>query len=85
MVNTETNMSDRPENVGAGVLFKNDRKEKPNQPDYRGDITILGEKYLLAGWIKDGKRGKYLSIVARPDEQEREQAPQERAGDAILF
>src|SRR5262245_45127492 len=86
MVNTETsNMSDRPENVGVGALFKNDRKEKPSQPDYRGDITILGEKYLLAGWIKQGKKGKYLSIVARPDEQEREQASQERAGDAIPF
>ena len=78
-------MSDRPENVGAGALFRNDRKEKPSQPDYRGDITILGEKYLLAGWIKEGKRGKYLNIVARPDEQEREQAPQECASDAIPF
>src|SRR5262249_25440560 len=47
----ETTMSDRPENVGAGALFKNDCKEKPNQPDYRGDITILGEKYLLAGGV----------------------------------
>ena len=78
-------MSDRPENVGAGALFKNDRKEKPSQPDYRGDVTILGEKYLLAGWIKQGKKGKYLSIVARPDEQERPEAAQERAGDTIQF
>jgi uncharacterized protein (DUF736 family) len=55
-------------NVGAGALFKNDRKEKPSQPDYRGDITILGEKYRLAGWVKETKKGgKYLSIVARPD------------------
>ena len=78
-------MSDRSENVGSGGLFRNNFKEKPNQPDFRGDITILGERYLLAGWLKKGKRGKYLSIVARPDEQEREQAPQERTGDAIPF
>ena len=57
----------------------------PSQPDYRSDITIFGEKYLLAGWLKQGKKGKNLSIVARPDEQDREQAPQERAGDAIPF
>jgi hypothetical protein len=58
------------ENVGAGALFKNDRKEKPTQPDYRGDITISGQKYLLAGWVKETKKGgKYLSIAARPDEQ----------------
>jgi uncharacterized protein (DUF736 family) len=61
-------MTDRPENVGAGALFKNDRKEKATHPDYRGDVTILGEKYLLAGWIKETKKGsKYLSISVRPD------------------
>ena len=69
-------MTDRPDNVGAGALFRNDRKEKATHPDYRGDITILGEKYLLAGWIKQGKKGTYLSIVARPDELEHPQAPQ---------
>jgi hypothetical protein len=66
--------ADRTENVGAGALFKNHRKEKPSHPDYRGDITILGDKYRLAGWVKEGKRGKYLSIVARPDDEEHKPA-----------
>lgn len=77
-------MSDRPENVGAGALFKNDCKEKPNQPDYRGDITILGEKYLLAGGVKEGKRGKYLSIVARADDEERKPALAAMPADADI-
>jgi hypothetical protein len=42
-------MSDRPENVGSGALIKSDRKEKPSHLNYRGDITILGETYRLAG------------------------------------
>ena len=39
----ENDMTDRPDNVGAGALIRNDRKKKPSQPDYRGDVTILGE------------------------------------------
>jgi len=66
-------MSDRPENVGAGALFKNAARRS------RANPTIGATS--LTGWVKEGKRGKYLSIVARPDEQE----PQECAGDAIPF
>ena len=62
-------MSDRPEDAGRGALFKNDKKEKPSHPDYRGDITIEGRKFWLSGWIKEGSRGKFLSISARPAEE----------------
>jgi hypothetical protein len=46
---------------GTGALFRND-KEKENQPDYRGDAKIGGEEYKIAGWIREGKRGKFLSL-----------------------
>jgi hypothetical protein len=59
----------------SGALFRNDKKEKPSHPDYRGDITINGEKSRLIGWIKQGKNGKYLSIAASPDGDERKPAP----------
>lgn len=39
----------------SGVLFVNDRKEKENQPDYTGNITMNGEKKRLAGWKKTSK------------------------------
>ena len=53
----------------TGALFKNDRKEKPSHADYRGDVTIDGRKYWLSGWIKEGKKGKYLSLSAKPVEE----------------
>jgi hypothetical protein len=48
----------------SGALFRNDRKEKEAHPDYRSVITIAGVKYWLSGWIKEGKRSKYLSLAA---------------------
>jgi hypothetical protein len=56
-----------------GAIFKNDRKESDRHPDYKGDITIDGRKYWLSGWIKEGKRGKYLSLAAKPAEDQQRQ------------
>jgi uncharacterized protein (DUF736 family) len=51
---------------GQGNLFKNLRKEKPNQPDYRGECVINGVKYLISGWIKQSKKGtKFFSLAIK--------------------
>ena len=47
----------------SGALFRNQGKEKDIQPDYNGDVTIAGTKYRLAGWLKTGKNGKFLSLA----------------------
>lgn len=44
-------------------MFKNDRKEQANHPDYRGDCLIDGEEYWVSGWIKEGARGKWMSLA----------------------
>ena len=40
------------DNNNKGVLFKNDRKEKENHPDYRGNIEVDGKEYYIKGWKK---------------------------------
>jgi uncharacterized protein (DUF736 family) len=46
-----------------GALFRNDKKEKPSHPDYRGDCKIDGVDYRISGWIKESKNGgKFMSL-----------------------
>ena len=52
----------------SGVLFKNDRKEQPNHPDYEGSCTIDGKDYWMKGWIKGGAKGKFMSFAFKPKE-----------------
>ena len=54
-----------------GALFRvpDDEKKNDRWPDFRGDLTVEGRKWKLAGWTKEDKNGrKYLSLVARPAE-----------------
>jgi hypothetical protein len=57
----------------SGTLFKNDRKESTKHPDYKGTIMVDGREYWLSAWIKDGQRGKFMSLAVNPkDEQQPE-------------
>lgn len=41
----------------TGALFKNDRKDKETQPDYRGSCEIEGTEYWMSAWIKQISKG----------------------------
>ena len=58
----------------SGVLFKNDKKETSNHPDYKGNIRVDGQEYWLSAWIKEGKNGKFMGLALSPKE-EQGQAP----------
>jgi len=56
------------DNRNSGAIFANDRKEKPNHPDMRGEATIVspsGELFevWVSAWGKTSKSGKdFISL-----------------------
>lgn len=53
---------------GSGALFRNDKGDNPARPDYRGDCTLPdGTPAKLSAWLKEGKKGKFLSLKIEAD------------------
>jgi hypothetical protein len=51
------------DNTNTGVLFRNEYKQKPKQPDYTGSANINGDDYKIAAWKNTSKAGKsFLSL-----------------------
>lgn len=46
----------------SGVLFRNDDKKSEKSPDYTGTAMIDGVEKRLAAWIKEGRKGKFMSL-----------------------
>lgn len=74
---------------GSGALFKNDRKSAANSPDYTGNALVGGKNMRVAAWIKEGKKGKFLSLSITPDdgreERKAEAKKPEKFEDDIPF
>jgi hypothetical protein len=68
---------------GSGALFRNDKKGNEARPDYRGDLMLGGTLYEVAGWMKEGAKGKFMSISVKPKEarEVRQDKPQTVAAD----
>lgn len=59
-------MSNYETKPNTGSLFKNDKKESDNHPDYKGSIDIDGVDHWLSSWIKTSAKGtKYMSLSAK--------------------
>jgi len=62
---------------GSGALFKNDKGDNPNRPDYRGDIMLGGVLYEVSGWIKpkpSNPEEKFMSLSGKPKQSAPKQA-----------
>ena len=58
----------------SGSLFKNDKKEKDNHPDYKGSCMVGGVEMWMSSWLKTGANGtKFMSFSFQPKEQQAQQ------------
>ena len=62
---------------GFGSLFRNNYKEKENQPDHKGSACCpLCEKQLdISAWIKEGRNGKFFSLALQEEYKKKESKP----------
>lgn len=53
--------------TNSGILSRNERKEQPNHPDFKGAINVAGVDYWLSGWVKErnDKSGKFFSLSVK--------------------
>lgn len=62
------------DNTNSGILSPNDRRTKPNHPNFKGQCTIKtpdGElvEYWISGWEKSGRKGAFVSLSFTPKEE----------------
>jgi hypothetical protein len=72
----------------SGILFRNEDKAKDSDRDYQGSITVSGTEYWLSAWVKQGKRGKFMTLSVKPKEQRTAAtplAPSSPQGNAAAF
>lgn len=74
------------DNTNRGTLFKNDKGDNPNRPDYTGKINVEGKEYRLSAWLKDAQSGKkYMSLSVSSNEQSTKPVETVEVDDNIPF
>ncbi len=52
----------------SAILFRNTDKSRDSDRDYKGEATVGGVKYWLSGWVKEGRKGKFMTFSFKPKE-----------------
>ena len=60
----------------SGVIFTNTKKEKDSHPDRTGTCMIDGKEYYVSGWIKEGAKGKFMSLAFKAKDEVQKPAKQ---------
>lgn len=69
------------DNTNRGVLFKNDRKDTEKHPDYKGNINVNGTEMWLSAWIREGAKGKFMSLSVQPKDQQSQPSARQSASN----
>ena len=74
----------------SGILFKNDKRGNEKAPDFTGKLDVGGIEYRLAAWIKEGARGKFITLKVsdletKPDVPPAAKPLADELGDSIPF
>jgi len=50
-----------------GAIFRNDKKQGDNDPDYRGSLDVGGVQHWVSAWMKTSSRTgeRYMSLAVR--------------------
>jgi hypothetical protein len=56
---------------GQGSLFKNDRRDNDQSPEYKGSLNIDGRQYWLSAWVKTSSKtgAKFFSLSAKAKDE----------------
>lgn len=67
------------DNKLSGALFKNDKGDNPNRPDYKGSFTDEnGKDFWVSAWVKTSKDGsKFMSLSMQPKEAAKAHTPKQ--------
>ena len=71
-------MADYDNNL-SGVLFKNDKGDNEKRPDYKGSAEIEGVQYWVSAWVRDGAKGKFMSMKYERKDKQAAPAPKPAA------
>ena len=66
----------------TGVLFKNDKDGNEKRPDYKGSAEIEGVQYWVSAWIREGAKGKFMSMKYEAKEKQSAPTPKPAAAPA---
>ena len=69
---------------GTFSLFKNDKKEADNHPDYKGyGKDTSGKEIEVAAWLKEGTKGKFMSCTFKVKQAQQSQPSKGGAFDKM--
>lgn len=69
------------ERDNSGSLFRVTEKKGDKFPDYEGKVLIHGRAMWVSGWIKEGKKGKFVSLAFKDRDLNQKPKTTNRARD----